>query len=530
MAFLPRKSLKPYEAVTAHELLRRTAQRLPSGVAFIDGDKRFSYSQINQYSDKFASALIAAGVAKGDRVGILTLNCGEFLVAFFGISKAGGVATTINAGYRDREIAHQLSSSQASTLIVHRSLAKLADSVRSELPGLKRVIILEEGSADPHSLWAMIEHAPKAAPNVHIDPLNDLVALPYSSGTTGLTKGVMHTHYSLCTNVRQTVEREGEMAPPRAGDVIFAHTPLFTIAGIKDFMVLPMMVGATVVSIPRSEPALFMQTLAEQKVTSLQTVPAIVLSLINHPDVEKYDLSALRRAVVGAAPVSADLQKKLQDALGKPVIQAYGMTECPLPHIGMAEPEFAKLGSTGPVVSDVEQKIVDWDTGTKEMPSGETGELMVRGALNMKGYFNDPVSTKNTLTEDGWVHTGDIARIDKDGYCWIVDRKKELIKYKAFQVPPAELEGLLLQYPGIVDCAVVAKPDEEAGEIPKAFIVAKKGTHINPDEVMAFISKQVATFKRVREVEFIDSIPRNPAGKILRRVLIEQEREKLKGK
>lgn len=527
---MPRKSLKPYEAVTAHELLRRTARRIPHGVAFIDGAKRFSYDQIDQYSDRFAAALIAAGVAKGDRVGILTLNCGEFLIAFFGISKAGGVATTINAGYREREIAHQLSSSQASTIIVHRSLLKMAEAIRSEFPGLKRVIILEEGAGDPSSLWAMIEHAPSAVPNVPIDPMNDLVALPYSSGTTGLTKGVMHTHFSLCTNVRQTVEREGEMAPPQEGDVIFAHTPLFTIAGIKDFMVLPMSVGATVVSVPRFEPDVFMRTLAEQKVTFLQTVPAIVLSLINHPDIERYDFSALRRVVVGAAPVSADLQGKLQTALGKPVIQAYGMTESPLPHIGYAEPEFAKLGSTGPTVSDVEQKIVDLDSGTKELPVGERGELIVRGGLNMKGYYNDPVATRNTLTEDGWVHTGDIAYVDKDGYCWVVDRKKELIKYKSFQVPPAELEALLLEHPGVADCAVVAKPDEEAGEIPKAFIVTKRGAHVNAEELMAFLAKKVATFKRVREVEFIDSIPRNPAGKILRRVLVEQDREKAKGK
>ena len=206
-------------------------------------------------------------------------------------------------------------------------------------------------------------------------------------------------------------------------------------------------------------------------------------------------------------------------------MQAYGMTETsPYTNIDFAEPSRARPGSVGPSAADTEQKIVDVETGAVELPVGEDGELLMRGPQIMKGYFDDPQATAETLTEDGWLHTGDIARMDSDGYLWIVDRKKELIKYKGFQVPPAELEGLLLEHDGVADCAVIGKSDDESGEIPKAFVVRRDGASVDGAELMRFVAERVATFKQVREVEFVESIPKNPSGKILRRVLIEQER------
>jgi len=257
----------------------------------------------------------------------------------------------------------------------------------------------------------------------------------------------------------------------------------------------------------------------------LFTVPPVGLGLTQYPDVANYDLSSLRLGFFGAAPLSADMQSRIQSVLGFPIIQGYGMTETsPVTNFDFMEPERSRLGSIGPAVSDTDEKIVDLETGETEVPRGEPGELMVRGPQVMKGYFNNAEATAETITDDGWLHTGDIVKMDEDGYVWVLDRKKELIKYKGFQVPPAELEGILLEHPDIADAAVVGKLDDESGEIPKAFVVRAANADVSDADVMGFVRDKVATFKQIREVEFIDAIPKNASGKILRRVLIDQER------
>ena len=226
----------------------------------------------------------------------------------------------------------------------------------------------------------------------------------------------------------------------------------------------------------------------------------------------------------GAAPLSSKLQVKISEVLNCPVIQGYGMTELsPVTNIDFTEPNLLKAGSIGPALADTEEKIVDTEDPTKELKPGEIGELVVRGPQVMKGYLNNPEATEETITSDGWFHTGDIGKMDEEGYVWVLDRKKELIKYKGFQVPPAELEGLLIEHPKISDAAVIGKPDEESGEIPKAFVVKSAGSNISEDEIMSFVSSKVSTFKQVREVEFVEAIPKNPSGKILRRLLKDQQ-------
>ena len=255
------------------------------------------------------------------------------------------------------------------------------------------------------------------------------------------------------------------------------------------------------------------------------TVPPVGLGLTQYPAVRDTDLSALRVGFFGAAPLSEDMQLRIRDALATPIIQGYGMTEAsPVTHADFMEPHLIKPGSIGPAMPDTEAKVVDVETGETELPPDEIGELVVRGPQVMKGYYNNEAATEETLTEEGWLHTGDIVRMDEEGYVWVLDRKKELIKYKGFQVPPAELEGVLLEHPGISDAAVIGKEDLESGEIPKAFVVAGQGVELTAEDVMSFVAGKVATFKHVREVEFTDAIPKNPSGKILRRMLIEQER------
>ena len=525
-----RASLAPYESHPLQQMLRRTARRLPNKVAVIDGERRYTYRQLDSYSDRFAAALVKQEVTKGDRVGILAPNCVEFEIAFFGIIKAGAVVTTINSGYREREIAHQLQDSGAEVLVVHATLLEVAEAAQDATPGPKRLIVIKETSDDAESFWGLIEGGPASSPSVSIDPREDLAVLPYSSGTTGLSKGVMLTHFNLGSNVEQFLGLSGESAALQEDEIVLVHLPLFHIYGMNVLMNGCIGVGATQVMMGRFDMELLLSLLSQHRVTRLMTVPPVGLGLTQYPGVGSYDLSSLRLAFFGAAPLSADLQSRIQDVVGFPVVQGYGLTETsPFANADYAEPERTRPGSVGPAVPDTQEKVVDLESGTMEVAPGEVGELLIRGPQVMKGYYNNSEATAETITHDGWLHTGDIVRMDPDGCVWILDRKKELIKYKGFQVPPAELEGFLLEHPAVADAAVIGKGDLEAGEVPKAFVVRKAGAEVSDEDLMGFVADKVATFKHVREVEFVEAIPKNPSGKILRRVLIEQERAKLGG-
>ena len=520
----PRKSAAPYPTYPLQHILSDTARRLPQKVAIIDGEHKYTYQQFDMYSNRFAAALAKLGVEKGDPVGLLAPNCVEFEIAFFGIIKLGAVVTTINSGYREREIAHQLNNSGAEVLVVHDSLLDMASAARDDTPALKRMVVIEPTSADSASFWGLLERAPATPPPVHIDAMNDLAALPYSSGTTGLSKGVMLTHYNMTANLAQFMNRPGEALQSLESDVLLAHLPLFHIYGMQVLMNSVIASGGTQVMMGRFDMEEMLRLLSTHKVTHLYTVPPVGLGLTLYPGVAEYDLSSMLAACLAAAPASEDLQARVQEACGFPVFQAYGMTELsPVSNVDYIEPELMTPGSVGPPIADTEERVVDLETATRDVPVGEVGELLVRGPQVMKGYYDNEQATRETITDDGWLHTGDIVRANEDGCVWILDRKKELIKYKAFQVPPAELEGLLLEHPAIADAAVIGKADVESGEIPKAFVVARQGVELSGDDVMNFVAGKVATFKRVREVEFIDAIPKNPSGKILRRMLADRE-------
>lgn len=519
-----RPSLAPYPTYPLQHILSDTARRLPQKAAIIDGEYVYTYQQLDMYSSRFAAALAKLGVEKGDRVGLLAPNCVEFEIAFFGIIKAGAVVTTINSGYREREIAHQLDNSGAEVLVVHESLLKMAEAARDDAPALMRMVVIEPTSRESDSFWGLIERSPATPPPVDIDAKEDLAALPYSSGTTGLSKGVMLTHYNMTANLRQFMERPGEALQQTEDDVLLVHLPLFHIYGMQVLMNAVIASGGTQVMMGRFDLEEMLRLLSTHKVTHLYTVPPVGIGLSLMQSTEGYDLSSMTAACLAAAPASEELQMRIQEVVGFPIFQAYGMTELsPVSNVDYIEPDRMTPGSVGPAIADTEERVVDLETATKDVPVGEVGELLVRGPQVMKGYYNNDDATRETISDDGWLYTGDIVRMNEDGCVWILDRKKELIKYKAFQVPPAELEGLLLEHPGIADAAVVGKPDVEAGEIPKAFVVARRGVEVSGEDVMNFVASRVATFKHVREVEFIDAIPKNPSGKILRRMLTENE-------
>ncbi len=522
-----RSSLAPYDEFPLQDLLKRAIDRGPRKVAIIDGDNTYSYSQLGEYSDRLASALAGLGVSPGDRVAILAPNCVEFVISFYGIVKAGAIVTTVNSGYREREIAHQLNDSGAETLIVHPALKPMSDAARSETPALTREIVIDPDSSEPNSFWGLLENASPVHPSIPVDPMNDVAVLPYSSGTTGLSKGVMLTHFNLVSNVQQFLDRRNEATVIGPDDVLLTHLPLFHIYGMNVLMNGAIGAGCAQVMMGRFDMDEFLALMSRHRVTVLFTVPPVGLGLTQYPGVAEHDLSSLKVGFFGAAPLSTEMQLRIQEVMGFPIIQGYGMTEAsPVTHSDFLEPHLTRHGSIGPALPDTEQKVVDVETGETELPPGEIGELMVRGPQVMKGYYNNSEATRETLTDDGWLHTGDIVRMDSDGYVWVLDRLKELIKYKGFQVPPAELEGVLLEHPSISDAAVIGKEDLESGEIPKAFVVTTPGTEVSAEDVMSFVAKRVATFKHVREVEFIDAVPKNPSGKILRRNLVELERSR----
>ena len=522
---IARPSLGKLTPEPVQRLIIDAARQWPHKTAIIDGDRRTTFGELDTYTDRLAVALQGIGVSKGEFVGILAPNCLEFEIAFFGILKAGATVTTINSGYRDCEIAAQLTTSGAAVLIVHDSLKEMAEAAAKDTPSLQRLIVINDSTDDAESFWGLLGAASGEPTPVQINPVGDLAALPFSSGTTGMNKGVMLTHENLYVNVRQAADRSDTNVVMH-DDVVLVHLPLFHIYGMTILMQQAIYVGATQVMMGRFDMTLFLSLIQDHQVTALYTAPPVGVGLSQTPLVDNFNLASLRMVMFGAAPMSAELQLRIAARLGCAVFQGYGLTETsPVTHIDFGD-ERTKPGSIGPPVPDVEQRVVDMETGQVDLGPNELGELLVRGANVMRGYYNQPDATAAAIDADGWFSTGDLVKIDEDGYVFVFDRKKELIKYSGFQVPPAELEGVLLEHPAVADAAVIGKEDLEHGEIPKAFVVLKAGAAASDRELMDYVGEQVATFKRVREIEFVDAIPKNPSGKLLRRVLVERERAK----
>jgi acyl-CoA synthetase (AMP-forming)/AMP-acid ligase II len=378
------------------------------------------------------------------------------------------------------------------------------------------------GEAEGATPFAALMSGAGRPPEVRSEP-DDVVVMPYSSGTTGMPKGVMLTHRNLVANIAQIDGlKDFVHVPIDADDVLLGLLPFFHIYGMTVIMLASLFVGATVVTMPRFDLQQMLEIRQRYGITYAHVVPPIILALAKHPIVDRYDLSGMRGLMSGAAPLGAAVAGLARDRLGCEVMQGYGMTELsPVSHSNPDPPATIDRASIGPPIPNTECRLIDVQTG-EDVPPGRAGELLVRGPQVMKGYLNDPDATAATLDEDGWLHTGDVATVDDHGYFTVVDRVKELIKYKGFQVAPAEIEALLISHPNVGDAAVVGSPDEEAGEVPKAFVVASG--ELAASEIIDFVAERVAPHKKVRRVEFVSEIPRAPSGKILRRDLIARER------
>lgn len=496
----------------------RQAKRLAEKPALVDGStgRGYTYAQLSSSIKRVAAGLAKRGFRKGDVFGIFSPNLPEYAVAFHAVSLLGGITTLINPLYTCEELAHQLVDASARFLLTVPQLAERAREAAGQSRVEEVFVIGEAEGMTPFD--SLLKGDGGVPPSVEINAREDLVALPYSSGTTGLPKGVMLTHYNLVSNLRQA-EAVRIVAPD---DTLLCLLPLYHIYGLMMVLNMGLYAGATVVMMPRFELESFLQTMQDYRVTMAPLVPPLVLALAKSPLVESYDLSALRSIFCGAAPLGESITRACTSRMKCYIRQGYGMTETsPATHISPIDPAQNRPGSVGPCLPATECKILDPESGV-ERSIGEEGELCVRGPQVMKGYLNRPEATARTIDEEGWLHTGDIGYADPDANFFIVDRVKELIKYKGFQVAPAELEALLLTHPAIADAAVIPSPDEQAGEVPKAFVVLKgKAT---AEEIMAHVAVHVAPHKKLRKLEFIERIPKSASGKILRRVLVERER------
>jgi acyl-CoA synthetase (AMP-forming)/AMP-acid ligase II len=514
----------PYPAVDVprtpfHELILHRATKRENLPVFIDteAERTFTYGELARSARGTAAGLSRHGMGKGDVLVLMLPNVPEFATALLGAWMVGGVVTTINPMCTAEEIATQLLDAGAKYLVTIPACAQKAIEAASLAPQREMFVL---GSAPGLTSFAELLQSggDQDSPTVEVDADKDTALILYSSGTTGKPKGVLLTHSSLTASV---LAAETAFPFGLEGSVSLGLLPFFHAGGLVSLLLRCLCVGGTLALMRRFEAESLLRMIQQYNIEVAPLVPPIVVALARYPALEGFDLSSLRYATCGSAPLGAAMQEEFERRLGIPIVQAYGTTEAgSVTHGGIAIVGSGKRGTVGPCVPNVECKVVDPLSGS-ELGPDEQGEVCVRGRQLMKGYLNNDSATAESIDADGWYHTGDVGYADEDGYLYIVDRIKELIKCNAYQVAPAELEAILVTHPAIADAAVISSPDEERGEVPKAFVVAREP--LTETAVIDFVAARVAPYKRIRCVEFIDALPKSPAGKLLRRVLRDRE-------
>ena len=520
-----------YPKVPLFDILRQTAKRHPKNPAIVYLDREITYAELDLLSDQFADGLVGLGVAEGDRVAIYLPNVPQFIIAYYGTLKAGAVLTAISPMHREREVEYQLNNSEAEIIVTLDSLVPIVEAVWQRTK-LKRAVVTSLEEYANKTSAAVLDRKPKSPntysfgellkkeaqpPKINIDPAEALAALQYTGGTTGTAKAAMLTHSNLVSNaVAFAAWIKGD-----ANDVFLAALPLFHIYGMTTSLNVPVSLAALMVLLPKFDPAKVLELIQQRKVTVYCGSPTMYSILLANPELGKYDLSSIRVCISGASPLPPQVQKKFMEVTGGLLAEGYGLSEAsPVTHCSPVDKTMrtVRVSSIGLPLPDTDAKIVDAESGTKTLAMGETGELAVRGPQVMKGYWRKLEETALVL-RDGWLLTGDLAHMDAEGYFYITDRKKDLIKYKDYSVYPREIEDVLYEHPAVKLCAVIGKPDAAAGEIPKAFIVLKEGASESAEEITAFVNQKVAPYKAIRELEFRKDLPLSSAGKVLRRSL-----------
>ena len=518
-----------------YEILRMTAVETPDAVATIFLGAKLTYREIREQSEKFATAIAGLGIKQGDRVGVMLPNCPQYVVAAFAVFRLGAILVNINPTYTPREVSVIVRDSELRALLTLDMFAPVAKAARAETPFETLVIT----SAAEYSLAATppaeIEGAVRFAdliggvdapdlPHVEIGE-DDVAVLQYTGGTTGVPKGAMLTHYSIFANVVQMTSWMNETL--RRGEHTYLLViPFFHIYGFTVGMMAGTWQGAQQVLIPKYDVEALLAATQAYRPTYFPAVPTIYISLLNHPRAREYGINRIRLFNSGSAPLPVQVIEQFERITGGTLMEGYGLSEAsPVTH-STALLARRKPGSIGLPFPDTDIKIVDIETGTREMPLGEEGELCIAGPQVMKGYWNRPDETAIALRTDEtgrtWLYTGDVARMDGDGYCYIVQRKKDMILVSGFNVYPSEVEGVLFTHPSVMEAAVIGIPDAYRGEAVKAFVVLKPGATATAEEILAHCKRDLAEYKRPTVLEFRESLPKTTVGKVLHRVLREE--------
>jgi long-chain acyl-CoA synthetase len=538
---VPRHLAVPSVLLT--ELFESSVKRWPDRTAIVYYGSRWSYRELWDASERFAAALAREGIGPGDRVALYLPNCPAYPIAFFGVLRLGAVVVQVSPLYLGQDLTRLLKDSTPKALvtleILYPNLAKIASEhavpvvfvarLREFYPWYARPFVNSVLRRQKMSTefptdrcvrpWRTALASAGTVPRVTVDPGTTVAVLQYTGGTTGKPKAAVLTHRNLVANVVQGNAWNIRLEP--GNEVVMAAIPLFHIYGLTVALLMGLAAGGTVVLQTRPEIRELLKLIDRYQPTQFPGVPALYLAFTRQPDLAKYQIRSIRYCVSGSAPLPAEVQRRFEELTGASLVEGYGLSETsPITHVNPLSGE-RRLGSIGVPVPETDQRVVDLETGTRVLPVGEVGELSVRGPQVMREYYQQPEETALVL-KDGWFRTGDVARIDADGFAYIVDRKKDMVNVGGLKVYPREVEEVLFQHPDVADVAVVGGPDPERGESVVAFVVRKPGAMVTPGDLIAFVRDRIAHYKAPSRVEFRDQLPRSGVQKVLRRVLREE--------
>jgi long-chain acyl-CoA synthetase len=515
-----------------YELFRRAVEEHRGKTALSFYGTTFEFGRLQALVEKMAASLAASGMKKGDRVALMLPNCPQYVISFFATVRLGAIVTQINPMYVEREIGHILNDSGAETIVVN---ADVYERVKAVLPdtNLKIVVVVKFGS-EPEGLGAghrsfgdFLSTDVDPAPEVDIDPAEDVAALQYTGGTTGVSKGAMLTHRNLVANVQQTIDVFVQNQDQFTGRKCVGALPFFHIYGLTCVMLFGIKLGIEQVLLPRFEVQEALAVFENDRPTMFAGVPTMYMALLaSGADLRKHHLHDVQIFNSGGSALPVNLKRSFEEKVGKPLFEGYGLSEAsPVTHNNPPFLGQGREGSIGIPIPSTEARVVDVETGETEMPIGESGELIIKGPQVMKGYLNMPQETAETK-KDGWLYTDDVAKMDESGYFYIVDRKKDMIVASGFNVYPREIEEVLFEHPDVAEAVAIGVADEYRGESVKAFVVKRSGASTTEEEVLAFCKERLAAYKTPKAVEFREELPKSAVGKLLRRVLVDEERAK----